>query len=65
MKSEDMPSAKDFDYAIRRLKKDAEICSKVRARDHYPPESLLKVASFLEDCNEQAKTGKNHAERVN
>ena len=43
-------SKDDIDQAVRRLKKDAEICRAIKSRaENYDPDALLRVAEYLEN----------------
>ena len=44
----ELPSLENLEYAIKRLRKDAAICSKIQSKQFYPPEALTQVADFLE-----------------
>jgi hypothetical protein len=51
------PSKEEISLAIKRLRKDAEILKRIRGKDDAPPESLIKVADYLESLQEEAKDG--------
>ncbi len=45
---EEVPTAKQIEEAVERLKKDFEILSKMRGNNDPDPQSLQYVSSFLE-----------------